>query len=496
MQEKRVFLGKQVFGDWTILKKLSGGGNGDVWLCKNDNDERCAIKLLKKSRKIAFQRFTDEVNTILSNQDIKGVVEIIDYSLPEDYVNEVPYYVMPIGEPITTIINSTFNEKIDFIISIGTTLYHLHQRGIAHRDIKLSNFILLNNEPLLIDFGLVDFPDKIDITQEKEQIGPRFTIAPEITRQETNKNIDYLKTDIYSLGKTLWILLTNVKFGFEGQYNTDTILELKKHNPDVYTSPIDKLLVKCTDNDPENRPSIEGFLGALHEWKKLNEDFHLRNNNQWAELLNKLFPISTPNRVIWTDIDEIIKILNMLGETPSLNHLFFPKSGGLDLEGAKKSIEEDCIELDMQLIYIIKPIRLLFESFGDDVAWNYFRIETGGLSPSGVYDEEQLEGRVSETVSELYPGHYEDYGYAEHPDYYREMGEDIPKTVRHVTRYFEGSFVIFNKRSHYNLDNKTYDGRHNRMSTDEFREYINNSIQESQPKNDFDSILDKILGRR
>lgn len=38
--------------------------------------------------------------------------------------------------------------------------------------------------------------------------------------------------------------------GFDGQYSTESIIHLKKFYPDHYTTPIDNLLISCTDNDP------------------------------------------------------------------------------------------------------------------------------------------------------------------------------------------------------------------------------------------------------
>ncbi len=478
---KREFKGKEKYGNWTLLSRIDGGGNGEVWVCRNAKGEKRAIKLLKKQKTVAYQRFIDEVTVTLENDDINGVIKTEEQYLPKDFNKNVPFYVMPLGEAFEKKIkDKSFEEKIDVIIKIAECLTKLHDRGISHRDIKPSNLLFLNEEPTLIDFGLANFPDKADITKNKEKIGPRWTMAPEINRQ-TGEKIDYFKADVYSLAKTLWITLTGVSMGFEGQYNIDTILQVKNKFPNEYTTPIDNLLRDCTDNDPHNRPTMKEFLSRLWKWKRLNEDFHLQNNEQWAEVLNKIFPLSIPQRAIWEEIDDIIQILQILGTTPNLNHLFFPESGGLDLKNARRSVEEGCIELDFVSIYIVKPKRLIFESFGADANWNYFRLETGGLKPSGVYSNERLKGKIREDVSETYPGKYEDYDIAENRSYYRERGYDVPIGTRHVMRYFEGSFVIFNKRSPYNLDASTYDGRHNEMTTDEFREYIQRNIVSIYP---------------
>ncbi len=63
----------------------------------------------------------------------------------------------------------------------------------------------------------------------------------------------------------------------------------------------------------------------------------------------------------------------------------------------------------------------------------------------------------------------------EDPSCYKD-DYSITDLSRHITRGFRGSFVIFCKRSPYNLDASTYDGRHNEMTTDEFRKYIQRNV--------------------
>lgn len=68
---------------WTLSKKLGAGGNGEVWMCKNDKKEKYAIKFFKFSRYgAAYKRFVDEVDFMEQHQEIHGVLPIIDKNLP------------------------------------------------------------------------------------------------------------------------------------------------------------------------------------------------------------------------------------------------------------------------------------------------------------------------------------------------------------------------------------------------------------------------------
>lgn len=488
------------FGNWKLTSYLGGGGNGEVWACQNSNGETNAIKLLKNIKSKSYARFVDETFVMEQNSDIRGVIPIIEKNLPKTLKEQIPFFIMPIAESSEKLLKEkSINEKVDAIIQVAETLQELHSRKIYHRDIKPANILFYNSRFGLADFGLVDYPNKKEVSLRNEEIGAKWTMAPEMRR--TSSKADAAKADIYSLAKTLWIYLTGHIKGFDGQYSTESIIHLKQFYPKSYTSPIDNLLISCTDNDPSKRPSVDKFIYALKEWKELEEDFHERNQQQWFEIQNKLFPTSIPKRVIWEDINDIVKILKVACTYDNLNHMFMPDGGGLDLEDVRISHEEGCIELDFQLVEIVKPKRLLFESFGYDHEWNYFRLETGELEPSGVYEVELGEEPYekthdSEEVTELYPGQYRDYYYLENMQY-REYDDDYeqPQNARHVTRCFRGSYVIFCKRSIYNLNSSTYDGRHNKMTTDEFRKYIQKNIDrikiEEQNRPLFDRLFDK-----
>lgn len=464
------------FGDWTLTSYKGGGGNGEVWACINSNGETKAIKLLKSIKQKPYNRFVDETTVIEKNSDIIGIIPIEEKHLSKKLNESTPYFIMPLAEPSESKLkDKPIEEKIDAIIQIAETLQELHKRKIYHRDIKPANILFYNSRFSLADFGLVDYPNKKEVSLKNEEIGAKWTMAPEMRRESSAA--DTAKADIYSLAKTLWIYLTGNKKGFDGQYSTESIIHLKQFYTESYTTPIDNLLIACTDNDPKRRPTINQFIFELQEWKSLSKDFHERNQQQWFEIQTKLFPTSIPKRVIWEDINDIVKVLKLVSTYDNLNHLFFPDGGGLDLDDVRLSNEESCIELDFKSKVIVKPKRLLFESFGYDHEWNYFRLEADELEPCGVYEVEDGEKPYEEThnredVTQVYPGYYEDYAYLENSYYIEDDGYERPEGMHHVTRWFRGSFVIFNKRSVYNRTSSTYDGRHNKMSTDEFRNYI------------------------
>lgn len=221
----------------------------------------------------------------------------------------------------------------------------------------------------------------------------------------------------------------------------------------------------------------------------MNSRIRQRRNEmlpEWKNMMDSLFPVSIPKFAQWTELEDMIEVLNQIGKQCSKsNHMFFPSGGGLDLTGAKLSaVEEGCVELHTKgLTKLVKPQELIFFSIDKDPGWMGFRLDLSTLQPSGVY-EEYSENSITEEVTEVLPGVYEqravwDYGYYIYPDSDRE--ERLRANARVVTRFLRGSLVIFSKVSWYNLvrtkNFDAYNAIHNEFSAEEFYEFIKDMAQ-------------------
>jgi hypothetical protein len=207
------------------------------------------------------------------------------------------------------------------------------------------------------------------------------------------------------------------------------------------------------------------------------DDFRETSLRTWAGLLEGVFPTGIPSSTKWTNLASMSSVLNRIGSQPNSNHMFFPTGGGMDLEGSSLYEEEDeCLALKTgnRVAEVVKPSALLFESFGQDLEWAYFRIECQSLQPSGVYEDVQKGERASEEVVLVEPGTYAPRSAWDDASY---EGKDLPETARLIIRSLGGgALVIFAKGSAYNLASgrgfDAYDGRHAKMSPAQFRDYI------------------------
>lgn len=453
------------FGDFVLVKRIGNGGNGQVWRANGPNGD-IALKLLTKIKPIAYARFKDEVK-VMSTCGVVGVVPILASNLPSEITNSRPWYAMPIGIPLFDHLKEKrLAEVVANVAQIAETLAALHSMGVSHRDIKEANLLFLDGRAQIGDFGLVDFPEKKDLTQPDEELGPRFTMAPEAWRLGTRAKP--LPADVYSLAKTLWILIARNRKGFDGQYSQMSSVAIGQFAKGEFVTPLDQLLFDATSHDPNARPSMQQFAARLKEWLRINEAFLERCRLEWIDVQRKLFPFLAPRRATWTGLNDIVTVLNLIGGRSNMNHLFFPSGGGMDLSGARSSTREaGCIELVTDgFVSILRPKSLHFESFGYDPEWDYFRLEASELEPSGVYPGlDRNDEEVTEIGGEFYaPRHHWDSGSFEH--------KPLPEGSRSVSRYFRGSFVVFSKESIYNHTSGTYDARHDKVSADEFRSYI------------------------
>lgn len=465
------------FGDFVLVKRIGSGGNGQVWRASGPNGD-IALKLLTKIKPIAYARFKDEV-MVMSTCGVVGVVPILASNLPSDINDSRPWYAMPLGIPLFEHLEETrLAEVVANVAQIAESLAALHSRGVSHRDIKEANLLFLDGRAHIGDFGLVDFPEKVDLTQPEEELGPRFTMAPEAWR--LGNRAKPLPADVYSLAKTLWILVSRNRKGFDGQYSPMSSVAIAQFAKGEFITPIDQLLFDATAHNPKDRPTMQQFAARLNEWLRINETFLERCRLEWIDVQRKLFPVLAPCRATWTSLNDIVTVLNLIGERSNMNHLFFPSGGGLDLTGARLSTREvGCIELLTDgYVSILRPKSLQFESFGYDYEWDYFRLEASELEPSGVYpDLDRNDEELTEIGGEFYaPRHHWDSGYFEH--------KSLPEGSRSVSRYFRGSFVIFGKESIYNHTSGTYDARHDKVSADQFRSYIEGAAKHFAARRD------------
>jgi serine/threonine protein kinase len=205
---------------YELIALLNEGGNAKVCRCwKKDTGEEYAIKILntgKQGEKLS--RFANEIAVMQTHGGVeKGVLPIIDADAEDGW------YVMPIATRIEKYFDETkagIKEKVAAIVELAKALEALHVKGITHRDIKPDNLFRYEDRYCFGDFGLCEYPEGEKVaTRTDKQLGAFNTIAPEMYKNPQGQ--DGTKADVYSLAKTMWILLTGDAKGFTGPYSSE-----------------------------------------------------------------------------------------------------------------------------------------------------------------------------------------------------------------------------------------------------------------------------------
>jgi len=174
-----------------------------------------ALKFLTRvsSEKSAL-RFQREAQAV-SKLNHPNLVQAIDFGISESRL----FFVMELldGETLSDALRKrerfSLQEALEIFIPIAEGLAYAHEVGIVHRDVKPSNIVLQKNAlgeitPKLIDFGLaqmeLDAQEIQSLTQSGNLLGTPLYMSPE---QCQGIRVD-LRSDIYSLGCTLYEALT------------------------------------------------------------------------------------------------------------------------------------------------------------------------------------------------------------------------------------------------------------------------------------------------
>jgi serine/threonine protein kinase len=212
METTRPVLGN--VGNYDLVEKIAEGGMGTVYRGRDrTSGQTVAIKLapphVSKSP-ILLKRFELEYS-VARNLDHPNVVRALDYG----FHGPSPYLVMEfvegetLGKKVERDGPMPEAEAIRLIAQIAQGLHKAHKQGIVHRDVKPDNILITpDGQAKLTDLGLVkEVEADLNLTRTGRGLGTPHFMAPE---QFRNAKSAGPRADIYSLGATLYMVVTGV----------------------------------------------------------------------------------------------------------------------------------------------------------------------------------------------------------------------------------------------------------------------------------------------
>jgi serine/threonine protein kinase len=261
------------FGGWTLREPIKPGSNAEVWQAERGNDVG-ALKVMNRRRDRGGnepnRRFDREtrLQRQLTAERFAGILPILDAFDPGDSSLQRAWIVTPLATPMPKVIPSlTVGERVAAIEEIASTLERLHARGITHRDIKPDNLFRYQERWVIGDFGLVqtDDEDEESITEASAVLGPRFFMAHEMVTAAATA--DGAPADVFSLAKTLWVVLTGQNYPPPGpQQPHEPLVQLATYVEHPRLGTLDLLIARATALSPADRPTAREVAGELSSW--------------------------------------------------------------------------------------------------------------------------------------------------------------------------------------------------------------------------------------
>lgn len=213
-------------GPYRILKTLGEGGMGSVFLAEQSHPVKrlVALKQIRFGRESddAFLRFHREQHTLakLEHPNIARVLDAAGLEGRNSYL--VMEYID--GWSISDYCrnnSTTVSERLHLFLESCLAIQHAHQKAVIHRDIKPNNVMVtrIDGRPVVkvIDFGIAKILDNSEheweITQNFSGAGKSLSPGTPIYMSPeqlvgSQSQLD-TRTDIYSLGALLYVLLTD-----------------------------------------------------------------------------------------------------------------------------------------------------------------------------------------------------------------------------------------------------------------------------------------------
>ena len=235
-----------VFGNYVVVDKLGEGGMGVVFKAHHRRMKRTvALKVLPgefTNSPDALARFHREVEAAakLTHPHIAAAYDADD-------ANGVHFLVMEyvdganLSQTVKAVGPLPLGQALNYVLQTARGLNHAHLRGVVHRDIKPGNLLLDKHGTVkILDMGLARFDGTgeegntaaAELTQSGRVMGTVDYMAPEQALDA--KHADH-RADIYSLGCTLFYLLTGKPLSPDGTLTHKLLWHQTESVPDLTT---------------------------------------------------------------------------------------------------------------------------------------------------------------------------------------------------------------------------------------------------------------------
>jgi hypothetical protein len=255
----KLFIGEPLpdgMGRFQLIERIGCGGQSEIYKAvdreyANDESVYVTVKLYKD--------FDGREGVRAKRVDHPNLVPFVDQGVDtygDEPVGYVAYKYLD-GVTLEQWVrehNPDRKTTLRFMIKLADAVVAMHGVGIFHRDIKPANIIVVDSEPVIIDYGVSVQGDECG-----SQAGTPATMAPE----QLTHIVHSAKVDIYGLGAVAYFMLTrrypNGQTPEEARANLHHGVE---PNCSMISGPLRDVLAKCLSKHIPRRYDSASALGA------------------------------------------------------------------------------------------------------------------------------------------------------------------------------------------------------------------------------------------
>lgn len=279
-------IGSIIDGKYKILNKIGQGGMSVVYLAMNERaNKQWAIKEVRKDGvkdyDVVRQGLIAETDILkrLNHPHLPSIIDVIDrddtFLIVMDYIEgkSLDHWLKKDGA-------QPQEKVVEWAKQICDVLGYLHSRKppIIYRDLKPANVMLKpDGQIMIIDFGTAREFKETSI-EDTSCLGTQGYAAPE---QYGGHGQTDARTDIYTLGATMYHLLT----GHNPSLPPYEMYPIRRWNP-ALSSSLEKIVLKCTQRNPNDRyQNCAELMYALEHYGELDSAYRRKQSIKWKSFV-------------------------------------------------------------------------------------------------------------------------------------------------------------------------------------------------------------------
>lgn len=279
-------IGSIIDGKYKILNKIGQGGMSVVYLAMNERaNKQWAIKEVRKDGvkdyDVVRQGLIAETDILkrLNHPHLPSIIDVIDrddtFLIVMDYIEgkSLDHWLKKDGA-------QPQEKVVEWAKQICDVLGYLHSRKppIIYRDLKPANVMLKpDGQIMIIDFGTAREFKETSI-EDTSCLGTQGYAAPE---QYGGHGQTDARTDIYTLGATMYHLLT----GHNPSLPPYEMYPIRRWNP-AMSSGLEKIVLKCTQRNPNDRyQNCAELMYALEHYGELDSAYRRKQSIKWKSFV-------------------------------------------------------------------------------------------------------------------------------------------------------------------------------------------------------------------